>query len=280
MTSSLRRPLPISLAVFICAAWPTEVTAQRTQLSKVEIRLLDDQSLLKGRLYRVSSSKREYIANVDASGGISPSVDCEKSERFLAEPSSTLYSGDRTPKFCQASMRFEYRKAKTSSTAISAVTAASTGRWGEAQILFNNASAGSGAESPADARAYRDAAVASTAFALGDENLDLYVQRDPRQDFALVLSNKGVQKIKELQRSAGLVPSGVLDFKTQKAIEKHFANSPNKVTGDTSWISPDIAKDVEDYKDLKGRKIEPKTPDSRLMEVPAKPELHKPILRY
>jgi hypothetical protein len=199
--------------------------APKTKMVSVAIDLDDGgkRRLVGGRLYKVSqaSPEREHIADIDEKGVPSPSVECDKTEKFLAEPEIALVSGDKRPKFCSEKLAFSYRISKLISYDFSrAKQLASSGQFGTAHILFSNIYEASKTNDPIEANLAQEGAVTTAAIVMGDPNLEKFVVRDPMQDYLLVLSPRGVKQVKMIQVGANLPATGMLDFFTQKAIDE------------------------------------------------------------
>jgi hypothetical protein len=183
-----------------------------------------------GALYKISSDQRNHVADIAPDGKVSRSVSCTDGDQFEAEADSFLVrpiAPVRRP--CDQTMAFSFKRAvlvswdKAGSSPLLDPTTGPT--------VYSNYAAIFAEKGQTSAfSAWSDAAVASTAIeALGDKKLDMFVMRDPKQDYRLVLSAKGVAALKQKQKGWGIEPTGHLDFATQMAIAKPPSSAASSV---------------------------------------------------
>ncbi|HEY2558526.1 MAG TPA: hypothetical protein VGI48_02335 [Caldimonas sp.] len=214
---------PTALCLIAATIAAPQLALCDTTVSKVSLTVLTGGSKVptRGALYKISLDERSHVADVGPDGKVSRQVSCVDGEQFEAEAESYL-ARPVAPvrRSCDETMAFSFKR-------VVLVTWDNTGSNPELDpaagpVVYSNYATIFAQKGQIPAyNAWSDAAVASTATqALGDKKLDMFVIRDPQQNYRLVLNSKGVSALKEKQKSWGIEPTGQIDFATQLAIAK------------------------------------------------------------
>jgi hypothetical protein len=200
-------------------------TSVKIKVEAVHIRVKADNAerAVSGGLFRIATDglSRTRLAEVTSSGAPSPVVECDPSDRLIAEPELPIYQGDKTPKYCQAKLAFDYKEVRfATSQMLTGINTATMNSWGAIHEAMTDAYLASAKSDPAASAVARDAAIAAAARALGDSDLDKFVVRDPAQKNQLVLTVEGVNRLKQYQVDQKIPKTGSLDFPTQQALKK------------------------------------------------------------
>lgn len=197
------------------------------KVTKVNLRVKENQTWIstKGKLYKVVGNSRTHAADIDVNGLLDSEVKCAKGDRYEANTES-FFDQPAPPQrlACREHFDFQFVRAVhaqwvTLGTEQAVTTAA-------APLVYSELTQRSYSIGIFKASfAFHDAAIASTAQLLGDENLDKFVSRDPSQKYKLVFNDAGVSALKSKQREAGIAASGHIDAATQALFLKELAGS-------------------------------------------------------
>lgn len=188
------------------------------KMSKVTLRVKEVNSWVTtgGTLFKLTDKGRTFAADINANGKLDPEVTCQRNERFEADAESYFDRPTPPPRLpCKEELTFQFARAvygDWSQASNVAVSSAAVAPFVFSELSLRTLKAG---KYDTASFAFSDAAIASTAKLLGDIKMDLYVTRDPNQDYKLVFNDAGVEALRVRQRDAGLKPTGQLDAATQ-----------------------------------------------------------------
>lgn len=181
-----------------------------------------------GRLYKMLTlaGRRTLIAEIDKDGRLTPTISCTEQDRIMAEPDNVYAFTDDVPKACKEPARFLYKMPIIKSANLDSFRNAGklveVGKYSQAQTIYSAiALRATKVGDYETAGLANTASVALTAKLFNDKEWDKYVTRDPEQNYKLILSPEGVDKVKEFQEKYKITPTGVLDLETQKALAAH-----------------------------------------------------------
>jgi hypothetical protein len=200
----------------------------KTRVSSVtiEIEVNGKQTKSAGTLYKVNilSDALSLAAHVSEQGAISPEFSCSKNDQLFAKPNNVIAITDEKPKICAENMTFNYKipgLSWVSNDFNKATVLVQQGKFGQANSVFFEISTDAANKGEFVAARAADAGfVATTAKIIGGDQWAKYLTYDPRQNYKLILSPIGINKIKTIQKSENIPITGILDLDTKEALLK------------------------------------------------------------
>jgi hypothetical protein len=227
------------------AQTPPQVKTKVSQVV-IKIEVNGKQTESGGTLYKVEilSGALSPAAQVNEHGTILPEFTCSKDDQLFAKPTNAIAITDEKPKNCAEKMTFNYKipgLSWASADLNKATVLAQQGKYGEANSIYFGISTDAASKGQFEAARLADAGfVATAAKIIGGDQWNKYVTLDPKQNYKLAFSERGITKIKEIQKNEKIPITGLLDVDTKQALlkQKGASASPQYLDHTFSFDPP------------------------------------------